>query len=495
MRLEQLLSDSAIGYRSEASPSLEVTGIADDSRRVRPGDLFIARKGSKESGAKFAADAVARGAVVVVSEEALPPDLAVPRIVVSDAVDATAKLAHAFYGHPGKSLRIAAVTGTNGKTTVAYLLRHILNRAGIKCGLFGTVEVDDGATCTESDNTTPGAIEIARSMAAMRENGCTAVAMEASSHALDQGRMKELSVAVAGFTNLTGDHLDYHKTMDEYAAAKARLFAGQSPEAVAVINADDAVADRMARDCAGKIVRYAIAGGGDPLIDCECFAESVMVDSDGTRFDLRSREGAIAFDMPLIGRHNVQNALTAACMAHYGFGISFRSIADSLRDAAGAPGRLQRVDNRGKPRVSILVDYAHTDDALENVLKALRPLTRGKLRVVFGCGGDRDATKRPRMAAIARRFGDAVYVTSDNPRSEDPDKIIGDILSGWPADERAGVVVEPDRRQAIFRAIEDAAEQDVVLIAGKGHEKYQIIGSARQHFDDVEEASRCTVER
>jgi UDP-N-acetylmuramoyl-L-alanyl-D-glutamate--2,6-diaminopimelate ligase len=162
-----------------------------------------------------------------------------------------------------------------------------------------------------------------------------------------------------------------------------------------------------------------------------------------------------------------------------------------LRDAAGAPGRLQRVDNRGKPRVSILVDYAHTDDALENVLKALRPLTRGKLRVVFGCGGDRDATKRPRMAAIARRLGDAVYVTSDNPRTEDPDKIIGDILSGWPADERAGVVVEPDRRQAIFRAIEDAAEQDVVLIAGKGHEKYQIIGAAKQHFDDVEEASRC----
>lgn len=491
MRLDRLLSDAAIGYRTEASPSLEITGIADDSRRVQRGDLFIARKGTKDSGAAFARDAVALGAAVVVSQESLPYDLGVPQIVVSDAIDATAKLAHAFYGHPAKSLRIAAVTGTNGKTTVAYLLRHILNRAGMKSGLFGTVEIDDGRTCIESDNTTPGAIEIARSMAAMRDNGCLAVAMEASSHALDQGRMRELSVDVAGFTNLSGDHLDYHKTMEEYADAKAKLFADLKPDAVAVINADDVFADRMAKDCRAKIVRYAISDGrSDPCVDCECFAENVRVDASGTFFELRSKEGFTQFDMPLIGRHNVQNALTAACMAWNGFGVPINAIADSLHDAAGAPGRLQRVDNRGKPRVRILVDYAHTDDALENVLKALRPLTRGKLRVVFGCGGDRDATKRPRMAAIARRFGDAVYVTSDNPRSEDPDKIIGDILSGLGADERAGVVVEPDRRQAIFRAIEDAEEQDVVLIAGKGHEKYQIIGSARQHFDDVEEASR-----
>jgi UDP-N-acetylmuramoyl-L-alanyl-D-glutamate--2,6-diaminopimelate ligase len=313
MRLEQLLSDSAIGFRSEASPSLEVTGIADDSRRVRSGDLFIARKGVKISGAKFAADAVAKGAVAVVSEEALPPDLGVPRIVVSDAIDATAKLAHAFYGFPARSLKIAAVTGTNGKTTVAYLLRHILNRAGIKCGLFGTVEIDDGTTCTESDNTTPGAIEIARSMAAMRDHDCKAVAMEASSHALHQGRMNELPIAVAGFTNLTGDHLDYHGTMDDYAAAKAKLFADQSADGVAVINADDAMADRMARDCPGRIVRYAItADGHDPQVDCDGFAEKVVVDSLGTRFEMRSGEGVTKFDMPLIGKHNVQNALTAA---------------------------------------------------------------------------------------------------------------------------------------------------------------------------------------
>ena len=492
MRLDQLLATSGIGYRTDAPPSLEVTGIADDSRRVRPGDLFIARSGPTQSGAAFALDAASRGAIAVVSQEALPHDLSVPRIAVSDGYEATARLAHAFFGHPAKSLRIAAVTGTNGKTTTAYLLRHILNRVGRKCGLFGTVEIDDGQTCAESENTTPGAIDLARSMAAMRDNGCVAVAMEASSHALAQGRMRGFQVDVAGFTNLSGDHLDYHKTMDEYASAKASLFVGLSPDATAVINADDPFADLMGQDTRARIVRYAIAGErGDPCVDCECFAENVRVDASGTRFDLRYREGILPFEMPLIGRHNVQNALTAACMAAHGFGVPMGTVAEALRDATGAPGRLQRVDNRGKPKVSILVDYAHTDDALENVLNALRPLTRGKLRVVFGCGGDRDATKRPRMAAIARRLGDAVYVTSDNPRSEDPDKIIGDILSGLGADERAGVVVEPDRRQAIFRAIEDAGEEDVVLIAGKGHEKYQIIGRAKQHFDDVEEAQRC----
>jgi UDP-N-acetylmuramoyl-L-alanyl-D-glutamate--2,6-diaminopimelate ligase len=490
MRLDQLLHDAGIGYRSEARPDLEVSGIADDSRRVTPGDLFIARPGATTDGLQFIEAAVARGAVAVVSQKLLSRDVGVPRIAVSEIVEATAKIAHAYYGHPAQNLKLLAVTGTNGKTTTAYLIRHLLNQFGIKCGLFGTVEIDNGESCVESDNTTPGAIDLARHLAAMRDHGCQAVALEASSHALDQGRLSCLPIHGAGFTNLSGDHLDYHHTMDDYAAAKARLFEKLSPDAVAVVNADDPAAGRMTRDTKARIVRYTIEAATLGQKPADYHATDIHIDALGTRFDLVSPSGIQPVMMPLIGRHNIQNALTAVGLVMETFGLRADQVAPALKDATGAPGRLQRVDNRTRPRVSILVDYAHTDDALENVLKALRPLTRGKLRVVFGCGGDRDPQKRPRMARIARLLGDAVYVTSDNPRTEDPDKIIGDILSGLRADERSSVVVEPDRRRAIYRAIEEASEEDVVLIAGKGHEKYQIVGATKQHFDDVKEAQK-----
>ena len=492
MRLDQLLRQADIGYRTDAPPHLDIRGIADDSRRVQPGELFIARPGSQKSGISFVEDAVRCGASVIVSQEPLPDTIGAARIVVSDAAAVVAPLAHAFYGRPSQAMQFVGITGTNGKTTTAYILRHILNRAGIRCGLIGTVETDDGVRRVEAENTTPGVIDLAKLLGAMRDNGCAAAVMETSSHALDQGRLAGIRFAAAGFTNLTGDHLDYHKTMEAYADAKARLFDALDESAHAVLNGDDPWSPRVAQRCRAAITTFAIDHEDPCHVAANWCAGAVSVSAHGTHFTLTS-DGKTTWPvaLPLVGRHNVQNALTAALIAIKAFALNAQFVITALSDARGAPGRLERVANPSRPNLSILVDYAHTDDALENVLRALRPLTRGKLRVVFGCGGDRDPTKRPRMAAVARKLGDAVYVTSDNPRTEDPAKIINDIVAGFPTDAAADVIVEPDRRQAIYRAIGEASEDDVVLIAGKGHEKYQLIAGTKHHFDDVEEAQKA----
>jgi UDP-N-acetylmuramoyl-L-alanyl-D-glutamate--2,6-diaminopimelate ligase len=306
--------------------------------------------------------------------------------------------------------------------------------------------------------------------------------MEVSSHALDQWRVNGIQFAAAGFTNLTGDHLDYHKTMDNYASAKARLFESLDESAVAVINADDKASARMIRDCHGRIIRFGFSRGADYQ------ARDVSVTARGSSFTLVAPGGRADIQMGLIGRHNIENALLAAALTGETFGLSVHQIAAGLRDAAGAPGRLQAV-RQGQP-FAVLVDYAHTDDALENVLSALRPLCTGKLRVLFGCGGDRDRAKRPRMARAAQKFADVIYVTSDNPRSEEPQSIIDQIKTGFTARTEARIVEEADRRNAIDRILSEAQGGDVVLLAGKGHENYQIIGAQKHHFDDVEEAGR-----
>jgi UDP-N-acetylmuramoyl-L-alanyl-D-glutamate--2,6-diaminopimelate ligase len=330
--------------------------------------------------------------------------------------------------------------------------------------------------------TTPAACDIADLFASMRDNGCQACAMETSSHALDQGRVAGVQFAGAAFTNLTGDHLDYHKTMENYAAAKARLFASLDPLAVAVVNADDKWADRMIEHCPGRIIRFGLANHADYR------ARDIAITAAGTNFILHTPDGQAEVKMALIGRHNIENALAAAGLVGEACGLSVHQIAAGLRDAAGAPGRLQAV-REGQP-FAVLVDYAHTDDAIENVLSALRPLTRGKLRVLFGCGGDRDPFKRPRMAKTAERLADCVYITSDNPRTENPQAILEQVAAGLTAGGRAAAVLEIDRRAAIERILADAEPNDVVLIAGKGHENYQIIGQERRHFDDVEESVR-----
>jgi UDP-N-acetylmuramoyl-L-alanyl-D-glutamate--2,6-diaminopimelate ligase len=316
----------------------------------------------------------------------------------------------------------------------------------------------------------------------MRDNGCRACVMETSSHALDQGRVAGVPFVGAGFTNLTGDHLDYHKSMDQYAAAKASLFAALDPLASAVVNAGDAWSHRMIQHCPARVVRF---GFGE---DADYRAKDFAITASGTHFILHAPDGVAEVSMQLLGRHNIENALAASALVAESFGLSVHQIAAGLRDAQGAPGRLQAVRN-GQP-FAVLVDYAHSDDALENVLSALRPLTRGKLRVLFGCGGDRDTTKRPRMAAMAEKYADSIYVTSDNPRTESPQSILDQIARGFSSANRSKVNFEIDRRLAIEHILSDAQPGDVVLLAGKGHENYQIIGNEKRHFDDVEEAAR-----
>jgi UDP-N-acetylmuramoyl-L-alanyl-D-glutamate--2,6-diaminopimelate ligase len=348
---------------------------------------------------------------------------------------------------------------------------------------MGTVEIDDGRTRREADMTTPDACFVASTLASMRDKGCRAAVLEASSHALDQSRLAGVFFSGAAFTNLTGDHLDYHKTMANYAAAKARLFENLDAEAVAVINDNSKWADRMIQDCPSRIIRFGTTKRSDYR------AASVQVTPQGTRFVLYTPSGKAEVNMKLVGQHNIENALAAAALVGEVCGLTVTQIAAGLADAAGAPGRLQPVD-AGQP-FSVLVDYAHTDDALTNVLKALKPLTKNRLHVVFGCGGDRDATKRPRMAKAAEDYGDVIYVTSDNPRTEDANAIIDQICRGFGAKCETPIVIQPDRRMAIQQAISSAEPGDIVLIAGKGHENYQIIGTTKHHFDDVEEAKRA----
>jgi len=407
--------------------------------------------------------------------------------VVPDTNAAASILANLFYNVPARAVRMLGVTGTNGKTTTTYLIRHMLAKVNVRCGMIGTVEIDDGRTRREASMTTPAATEIAGLLASMRDKGCRSCAMEVSSHALDQGRVSGVTFAGAAFTNLTGDHLDYHKTMENYAAAKARLFASLSETAVAVINGDDKWSDRMVQDCNGRIIRFGFGKNADYR------ARDVAVTSGGSNFILHTPDGRTEVNMQLIGRHNIENALAAAALVGEAFGLSVHQIAMGLKDAQGAPGRLQAV-RAGQP-FAVLVDYAHTDDALENVLTALRPLTRGKLRVLFGCGGDRDRTKRPRMAKTAEKLADAIYVTSDNPRTEEPRSILNEVVSGLSARGKAEAVVEIDRAEAIRQILSDAEPNDVVLIAGKGHENYQIIGTEKRHFDDVEEAENALKQR
>ena len=480
MLLHSLIRQFSPQISLSGIPDAEITGICEDSRQVQPGGVFIARPGTKADGSQFLADAAARGAVAAVSPSKVS-QVKLPQIVVQDANSAASILANIFHGNPAQKVRMLGVTGTNGKTTTTYLVRHILSKIKTRCGMIGTVEIDDGRTRHEATMTTPSATDIAALLASMRDKGCRACAMEVSSHALDQGRVAGVSFAGAAFTNLTGDHLDYHKTMENYAGAKARLFESLSETGVAVVNADDKATERMVRDCRGRVIRFGFGKTADYR------ARDVAITSGGSNFILHTPDGRAEVNMSLIGRHNIENALAAAALVGEVFGLSVHQIAAGLKDAQGAPGRLQAV-RAGQP-FAVLVDYAHTDDALENVLSALRPLTRGKLRVLFGCGGDRDRTKRPRMARTAEKLADAIYITSDNPRTEDPRSILNEVAAGLSQAGRARAVVEIDRRLAIGRIMNDAEPGDVVLIAGKGHENYQIIGTEKRHFDDVEEAA------
>lgn len=484
MKLSTLTTGLSIRSLDAADP--DIWSLSEDSRRVKRGALFLARAGTKADGRAFIADAIARGAVAVLAPNGSGRPAELPAGVAwcesDDAPRAAALVSERFHGDPSHRLALVGVTGTNGKTTIAYLVQQLLAFAGLRCGLVGTVEIDDGRERVPSQLTTPPALELSELFARMLENGCRAAAMEVSSHSLDQRRVAALAFRTAIFTNLTGDHLDYHKTMDNYANAKAELFRMLDAEGTAVINVDDPWHKSMLPPRA-KVLRTSLL---DPTADCHATVHRMGLESMDVTF--RGPWGMFDLELPLVGRHNAMNALQAAAAA-WSRGISGEVIGRALAACHAPPGRLQPVQVGGAG-FSVLVDYAHSDDALANVLRALRPTVPdgGRLRVVFGCGGDRDRTKRPRMAKVACDGADEVIVTSDNPRTEDPDAIIAEILTGVPAEARARVSVEGDRAKAIALAVGTAREGDIILIAGKGHEDYQIIGTEKRSFDDRREA-------
>jgi UDP-N-acetylmuramoyl-L-alanyl-D-glutamate--2,6-diaminopimelate ligase len=468
--------------RAEAAPGA-VTGIAYDSRGVKPGDVFVALKGLHADGAAFARQAIERGAAAIVSEQPAPDGVHVPWAIVGDARLAVALLAAAFYRDPSREMQVVGITGTNGKTTTAYLVASIFEAAGIRCGILGTVAYRIGPNdedVREAARTTPEAPDVQKLLREMADNACGACAMEVSSHALALRRVDGMAFAAAIFTNLTRDHLDFHADMDEYFRAKRRLFEMLPRDAPSLLNVDDPRGVALI-EAGGRPVTYGINQPADITPGPLSFS------LNGLTFDVRTPRGMLHLQSPLVGRPNVYNILAAVSVAT-ALDLPFDAIEGGIRALQGVPGRFQLVSG-ANDEVTVVVDYAHTDDALRNLLETARPLARGRLTTVFGCGGDRDRTKRPLMGAVAGRLSDLIVITSDNPRSEDPNRIIEEIQRGITADTRkdAGqrILTIPDRRDAISTAIELSKPGDLVLIAGKGHEKYQVIGDAVVSFDDV----------
>ncbi len=457
---------------------VEVTDLVSDSRRVSPGALFFALPGARVDGNDFVPQAMALGAVAVVSELPCPTGFDAAWVQVPDAQEAVWQIAHRFYGDPSSQLRLLGVTGTNGKTTATHLIRAILQEAGSRCALIGTLGANICGEYIDLGHTTPMAHDLARMMRQAVKAGCDSLVMEVSSHALALHRADGCKFDASTYTNLTPEHLDFHQNMDDYFAAKARLFSefGGNKDFVGVINLDDLYGPRMATEVRGRLVTFGLNEG-----DIRC--SNVKVTATRIEMRLLTPAGDVDVSLPLGGRFNVQNALAAAATCH-SLGLTPSQIAAGLAKSLPAPGRFEGVStNKG---FHVIVDYAHSPDALEKLLEACRDLHPDRLTVVFGCGGDRDATKRPKMGAIAARLADRVVITSDNPRTEDPQKIIDSILTGVAPSAMAAVEVEPDRRQAISRAISGARAGDLVVVAGKGHEDYQITGDTRIHFDDRE---------
>jgi len=464
--------------------------ICADSRNAKNGDIFVALKGTSHDGHNFIPDALRNGAKYVLCDKqkkpAAPTDDSWQLITIDDPANAAAQLAQASRQYPARGLTNLAVTGTNGKTTVAFLVRAVINNAAKKCGLIGTVCYDTTADSANAILTTPDCFLIAKLQQEMLEAGAKYMIIEASSHALTQNRLDQIPFEAAAFTNLTGDHLDYHQNKQNYLDAKTTLFTNLSPNAAAILNKQAPEADHIASNTRATILWYAI----DSPADITAHIQSM--DTSGTTFTLQYRQSSAIVKTPLLGRHNVSNHLAAAglCLAT---GFDLNTVAAGLCALKTIPGRLEKIQWKGD--LTVLIDYAHTDDALINVLNTLKPLAKATLTVVFGCGGDRDRTKRPRMARAAEQLADYIIVTSDNPRTENPESIIREIISGFGNRNSPNIKVEPDRRKAISHAIQNAAHDDIILIAGKGHETYQIIGTKKFDFSDKLVALECLANR
>ncbi|MEM9068318.1 MAG: UDP-N-acetylmuramoyl-L-alanyl-D-glutamate--2,6-diaminopimelate ligase [Myxococcota bacterium] len=474
---------SAFMAVEQRGTDVEVSGVRRDSRAVQAGDLFAAIPGANVDGARFVPAAKKAGASAVLAAHAL--DASVPHLVVANVREALARSAHALYGHPAESLEVIGITGTNGKTTCAWLIDAMLSSLGKAPALLGTVAQRAGEARTPASFTTPEADDLARFVRSAVAAGSTHLVMEVSSHGLVQHRVTGVRFRVAAFTNLSQDHLDFHKTMRAYGEAKATLFRNHQP-AVSVINVDDPFGAGLAAQLTTPVIRCSGQGRSSDLR-----ASDVRYDRNGIRAQLHYDGETVALESPLVGRHNLENLLTSVGVA-LGLDVPLVDAAAALRNAVGAPGRMERVPSKG---AAILVDYAHTPDALTNALATLRPITTGRLIVVFGCGGDRDAGKRPKMGAAASA-ADLAIVTSDNPRTEEPAAIVSAILPGMTVPKvsdlaKNGYTVEVDRRKAIALAIHAAQDNDTVLIAGKGHEDYQIVGTQKFPFDDREVAKEA----
>lgn len=491
MHLSHVLSGTGIELTGEGPV---ITSVAWDSRQVKPGTLFFCLEGQTADGHDFAQAAAEAGAAAIVSQRVVE---GVSTLLTSSTRQAMALAAANFYGRPGDRLELLGITGTNGKTTISYLVEAIAEEAKRRPGVIGTVNYRFAGEVREAAHTTPESAELQKLLATMVDAGCDLAVMEVSSHGLAQERVFGLRYKAAAFTHLTRDHLDFHEDMESYFDAKARLFREQLAEgAIAILNGDDPFCQRLAAELKGRHVwRFSTRDDS-----AEFSARDVTFDIDGISATLRTPAGEVEIHSPLVGAHNLQNLLTATGLA-LAVGMPLDAIARGLSRSGGAPGRLQRID--GPNGVTAFVDYAHTDDALHRACQTLREVAEGRLITVFGCGGDRDRGKRPLMGEVAGRSADLVVVTSDNPRTEDPASIVETIAQGLekvgkrrldPAQAltgASGFTVEIDRRKAIDLAAAAARPGDVILIAGKGHETWQILGSTKIHFDDAEEARRA----
>lgn len=515
MRLSSLLDSlptelaATQWQRSNPSDDPTIRGVRYDSRQVSPGDLFVAMRGANSDGHDFLERAVELGAAALLVEE-IPSDAIrkdVPVVCVPDARRALAPISARFFGHPASELTLIGVTGTNGKTSTTYLIESILAQAGQRVGLVGTVEIRYAGEHEVAVNTTPESLDLQRTLRAMCNEHIDSAVMEVSSHGLELGRVQGCAFKVGAFTNLSQDHLDFHGSMDAYLASKARLFRDHLAQgAVAVVNIDDAAGEKIiaiARDAGAEILRV----GRGANADAEIRLVDHTISLDGTRAVIEESSGRFEVDLPLLGDFNLENLLVAVGVGR-ALGLAPETIAAGTMHCPQVPGRMERVIGTGRDEPTVLVDYAHTPDAIEKLLRAVRPLCAGRLIAVFGCGGDRDRTKRPLMAEAVATHADRAIATSDNPRTEDPIEILGDVEEGLRSlarveadalltteNEAALYSVLVDRRAAIDCAISGAGPNDTVVLAGKGHEDYQIIGREKFPFDDRLEARRALLER
>ena len=476
MRLNKLIKGLPVELKG--AKELVISGICSHSKRVSPGNLFIAKRGSTFDGNLFSREAVAAGAAAVLSD-LHDPSLKAAQLICEDVSLMEGEIAARYYDHPSSRLSLAAVTGTNGKTTTAYLIRHLLESSGKPCGLIGTIEYLVGLHSYQAHHTTPDAPALQRMLREMCVKGCKAAVIEASSHGLSQGRLQGTEVEAALFTNLSQDHLDYHSSMEAYFEAKKLLFSSFAKRA-AILNADCPWHLRILEDCPLPCITYGVERQADLV------ASNVRQSGEGSSFDVSWKSEKLSCSSRLIGSFNISNILGAFGTA-LALGIPLEGAVEALRTFPGVPGRLQRVPNeRG---LEIYVDFAHTPQALEAVLCTLKGLSKKRLILVFGCGGERDRTKRKEMGRVAERYSDLTILTSDNPRGEDPEAIAEDILEGF--SDKSLPIRRLDRREAITTAVQQAKPGDRILIAGKGHEKYQIFSHHTAVFDDAQTAKEA----